>query len=69
MRILVTTTSFQDTPGRHHAMLEKEPDLPVDLRASTFHPPSLEMIADLGLGVIEEMLEKMKEAAKTVRPD
>ena len=39
-------------------LLEKEPDLPVDLRASTFHPPSLEMIADLGLGVIEEMLEK-----------
>jgi 3-(3-hydroxy-phenyl)propionate hydroxylase len=39
-------------------LLEKEPDLPVDLRASTFHPPSLEMIADLGFGVIEEMLEK-----------
>jgi len=30
----------------------------VDLRASTFHPPSLEMIADLGFGVIDEMLEK-----------
>ena len=39
-------------------LLEKEPDLPVDLRASTFHPPSLEMIADLGHGVIDEMLEK-----------
>ena len=39
-------------------LLEKEPELPVDLRASTFHPPSLEMIADLGFGVIEEMLEK-----------
>ena len=39
-------------------LLEKEPALPVDLRASTFHPPSLEMIADLGQGVIEEMLEK-----------
>lgn len=39
-------------------VLEKEADLPVDLRASTFHPPSLEMIADLGYGVIEEMLEK-----------
>ncbi|MEH6568281.1 MAG: NAD(P)/FAD-dependent oxidoreductase [Halioglobus sp.] len=39
-------------------VLEKEQDLPVDLRASTFHPPSLEMIADLGHGVIEEMLEK-----------
>ena len=37
-------------------LLEKEPELPVDLRASTFHPPSLEMIADLGLGVIDDML-------------
>ena len=39
-------------------LLEKEPDLPVDLRASTFHPPSLEMIADLGFGVIDDMLAK-----------
>jgi 3-(3-hydroxy-phenyl)propionate hydroxylase len=39
-------------------LLEKEAELPVDLRASTFHPPSLEMIADLGFGVIDEMLEK-----------
>ena len=39
-------------------LLEKEPQLPVDLRASTFHPPSLEMIADLGFGVIDDMLEK-----------
>jgi 3-(3-hydroxy-phenyl)propionate hydroxylase len=37
-------------------LLEKEATLPVDLRASTFHPPSLEMIADLGHGVIDEML-------------
>lgn len=39
-------------------LLEKEPQLPVDLRASTFHPPSLEMIAELGCGVIDEMLAK-----------
>jgi 3-(3-hydroxy-phenyl)propionate hydroxylase len=39
-------------------LLEKEPELPVDLRASTFHPPSLEMIEALGHGVIDEMLEK-----------
>ncbi|MEH6586092.1 MAG: NAD(P)/FAD-dependent oxidoreductase [Halioglobus sp.] len=39
-------------------LLEKEPELPVDLRASTFHPPSLEMIADLGFGIIDDMLEK-----------
>lgn len=39
-------------------LLEKEGQLPVDLRASTFHPPSLEMIADLGCGVIDAMLEQ-----------
>ena len=39
-------------------LLEKEPDLPVDLRASTFHPPSLEMIADLGFGIVDDMLAK-----------
>jgi 3-(3-hydroxy-phenyl)propionate hydroxylase len=39
-------------------LLEKESELPIDLRASTFHPPSLEMIADLGFGVIEEMLAR-----------
>jgi 2-polyprenyl-6-methoxyphenol hydroxylase-like FAD-dependent oxidoreductase len=37
-------------------LLEKELELPVDLRASTFHPPSLEMIADLGFGIIDDML-------------
>ncbi|MCB1729267.1 MAG: FAD-dependent monooxygenase [Halieaceae bacterium] len=39
-------------------LLEKEAQLPVDLRASTFHPPSLEMIDELGFGVIEAMLAK-----------
>ena len=39
-------------------LLEREAKLPIDLRASTFHPPSLEMIADLGHGIIEDMLEK-----------
>ncbi|MCP5131597.1 MAG: FAD-dependent monooxygenase [Pseudomonadales bacterium] len=39
-------------------LLEKEAALPVDLRASTFHPPSLEMIADLGYGVIDKMLAR-----------
>lgn len=29
-------------------VLEREPSLPVDLRASTFHPPSLEMLNELG---------------------
>jgi 3-(3-hydroxy-phenyl)propionate hydroxylase len=45
-------------------LLEKELELPVDLRASTFHPPSLEMIADLGFGVIEEMLERGLKAGR-----
>jgi len=39
-------------------ILEKCNDLPIDLRASTFHPPSLEMIADLDETVITGMLEK-----------
>jgi len=30
-------------------LLEKEPALPTDLRASTFHPPTLEMLDTLGL--------------------
>lgn len=39
-------------------LLEKCNSLPIDLRASTFHPPSLEMIADLDRGVIEKMLAR-----------
>ncbi|MCC1495032.1 NAD(P)/FAD-dependent oxidoreductase [Cognatishimia sp. F0-27] len=31
------------------ALFEAETDLPTDLRASTFHPPTLDMLADLGL--------------------
>ena len=30
-------------------VLERETSLPVDLRASTFHPPTLEMLHDLGV--------------------
>ena len=30
-------------------LLEAQPDLPTDLRASTFHPPTLDMLAELGL--------------------
>ncbi len=39
-------------------LLEKEHDLPVDLRASTFHPISLDLLADLDEWVIGKMLEK-----------
>jgi 3-(3-hydroxy-phenyl)propionate hydroxylase len=31
------------------SVFEAEPELPTDLRASTFHPPTLDMLADLGL--------------------
>ncbi|WP_163930132.1 NAD(P)/FAD-dependent oxidoreductase [Paraferrimonas sp. SM1919] len=37
-------------------LLEKFDSLPIDLRASTFHPPSLELLE--GLGVIQPMLDK-----------
>ena len=39
-------------------LLEKEASLPIDLRASTFHPPSLDMIADLDNTVIEKILAR-----------
>ncbi|WP_159931162.1 NAD(P)/FAD-dependent oxidoreductase [Oceanicoccus sp. KOV_DT_Chl] len=37
-------------------LLEKEDSLPIDLRASTFHPPSLEMLDKLG--VTEKLIAK-----------
>jgi 3-(3-hydroxy-phenyl)propionate hydroxylase len=37
-------------------LLERNETLPVDLRASTFHPPSLDMLSDLGVG--EEMVAR-----------
>jgi len=39
-------------------LLEKEQTLPIDLRASTFHPVSLDLLADLDSWVVEQMLEK-----------
>ncbi|MEP5567258.1 MAG: NAD(P)/FAD-dependent oxidoreductase [Halioglobus sp.] len=53
--LLALYLSSRDIPV---VLLEKERELPVDLRASTFHPPSLEMIADLGFGIIDAMLDK-----------
>ncbi len=35
--------------GVHSMVLEKEPVLPTDLRASTFHPPTLDMLEELNL--------------------
>ncbi|WP_448211998.1 FAD-dependent oxidoreductase [Colwellia sp. MEBiC06753] len=37
-------------------LLEKEAKLPIDLRASTFHPPSIEMLDELG--VAQAMIDK-----------
>ena len=39
-------------------LLERGGALPVDLRASTFHPPSLDLIEDLDRGIIEAMLAR-----------
>ena len=39
-------------------VVEKEQALPVDLRASTFHPVSLDLLAELDRQVIDSMLEK-----------
>ena len=35
--------------GIRVTVFEAEADLPLDLRASTFHPPTLDMLAPLGL--------------------
>ena len=39
-------------------LLEKEHELPVDLRASTFHPVSLDLLARLDVDVVDTMLDK-----------
>ena len=43
-------------------LLEKFPTLPIDLRASTFHPPSLEMLD--GLGIVDKMIDKGLKVSK-----
>ncbi|GMG86310.1 FAD-dependent oxidoreductase [Biformimicrobium ophioploci] len=53
--VLALSLAKQDIPV---VLLEKCNSLPLDLRASTFHPPSLEMIADLDEDVIEQMLAR-----------
>ncbi|WND03534.1 NAD(P)/FAD-dependent oxidoreductase [Temperatibacter marinus] len=39
-------------------LLEKEAQLPIDLRASTFHPPSLEMIGAMDQDIVDAMIDK-----------
>ena len=51
----VTTLSLAQA-GIPVLLLEKEETLPIDLRASTFHPPSLDMLDDLD--VAKDMLER-----------
>jgi 2-polyprenyl-6-methoxyphenol hydroxylase-like FAD-dependent oxidoreductase len=36
--------------GIHTALVEKAADVETDLRASTFHPPTLDLLDDIGLG-------------------
>lgn len=51
--VLALYLAQQDIPV---ILLEKAPSLPRDLRASTFHPPTLEMLDSLG--VAETMIEQ-----------
>ena len=42
--------------GIHVTLLEAESDLPLDMRASTFHPPTLDMLDELG--VVQEIIKQ-----------
>jgi 3-(3-hydroxy-phenyl)propionate hydroxylase len=42
--------------GIHVTLLEAEPDLPLDMRASTFHPPTLDMLDELG--IVQEVIKQ-----------
>ena len=52
---LALSLARQDIPV---ILLEKEHDLPVDLRASTFHPISLDLLAKLDAGIVAAMVDK-----------
>ena len=52
---LALALAKQDIP---FILLEKEHDLPVDLRASTFHPVSLDLLADLDSTLVATMVDK-----------
>ena len=74
MRILVTTTSFQDTPGEHHELLAKEGYEVIGERGPLSEERMLELVGDLdGLlcgddaitaGVIDKALPRLKVIAK-----
>jgi D-3-phosphoglycerate dehydrogenase / 2-oxoglutarate reductase len=73
-RILVTTTSFQDTPGEHHDLLQAEGYEVVGERGPLSEERMLELVGDLdGLlcgddaitsAVIEKALPRLKVIAK-----
>ncbi|MEM6461217.1 MAG: FAD-dependent monooxygenase [Pseudomonadota bacterium] len=50
--------TFLSRYGIASTVLEKSPDIPKDLRASTFHPPTLDMLDEIGVtrGLIERGL-------------
>jgi D-3-phosphoglycerate dehydrogenase len=48
MRILLTTTSYQDTPGKHHGLLEASGLEVVRARGPLSEPQMLELIRDRG---------------------
>jgi len=48
------TALFLARNGIPVSIFEAEPNLPLDLRASTFHPPTLDMLEDLG--VVDDLI-------------
>jgi 3-(3-hydroxy-phenyl)propionate hydroxylase len=53
-----TLALYLATHGIPVLLFEKEDSLPVDLRASTFHPVSLDLLAGLDSWVVDRMLQK-----------
>lgn len=45
----LVTAVFLEQHGIRSTVLEKDTDVPKDLRASTFHPPTLDMLATIGV--------------------
>ena len=74
IRILLTTTSFQDTPGEHHAMLEKAGYEIIRERGPLSETRMLELVGEVDgficgddmitRGVIEKALPRLKVISK-----
>lgn len=52
----LTTAVFLAARGVPSIVLERSRDIPKDLRASTFHPPTLDMLSEIG--VVDGMIER-----------